>query len=678
MDEEEVDIFDKLLEAKECFQNKDYDGASKLYCSILEANPQFAQAWGELAVVAYQLKDMAQVIHCLKQAYACQPNNSHKNYYLIQLGDAYRNNYQLHEAILTYRQASEGALPGELEHIYNHLGVVLVKIGNFEEAQQTYLKAIDINPYNEVTFNNYGILLEKMLKLEEAAQLFLYAVKLNPFYSLAHNNLARIRSLQGFFEVSREEYKRASESDPKNITALWGYLLFLPMLYESKEEITQVNKRWRENIDVLIKTIPLNTQEEIQEAVNALLFHVGFYIPYQGGNCLTEQLLYGNLVSKISQANPPQFVPSISPRIVSSKEKIRVGFVSAFFYFHSVFKTHGHWITKLDKKQFEIHCFYLNDKIDPATESIRAHADFFFQNSLDYSQMIMAIEQQKLDILIYLDIGMVPQEQLMGSLRLAPIQCMTYGHPVTSGLPTIDYYLSSDLMEPNNGDEHYVEQLIRLPNLAVSYPFPDLAKMKIPPSCPKKDPNHIVYVNPQSFFKLLPQYDDIYPKIALQLPHSQFHFIGKYVVQPFYDRLKRAFSHFGLSIDDYCYFHPPLSYGEFLGLMDYADIFLDSMEWSGCNSTMEALASNTPVVTLPGATFRSRHTYGILTMMDMPELIARDLEEYLSIAVKLGKETSFREAIAAKINTNKHLVFDDPQAIEGLQCFLNDCFKRKK
>ena len=73
---------------------------------------------------------------------------------------------------------------------------------------------------------------------------------------------------------------------------------------------------------------------------------------------------------------------------------------------------------------------------------------------------------------MYPEIGMNAPTMQMAALRLAPVQCTAWGHPVTTGLPTIDYFLSSELMEAENAQDHYSEKLIRLPNIGVSYPKP--------------------------------------------------------------------------------------------------------------------------------------------------------------------------------------------------------------
>src|SRR5262249_58393548 len=84
-----------------------------------------------------------------------------------------------------------------------------------------------------------------------------------------------------------------------------------------------------------------------------------------------------------------------------------------------------------------------------------------------------------LHILIYPEIGMGPVAAQLAAQRLAPAQCNFAGHPETSGYPTLDYFLSSELMEPPDGQQHYTERLVRLPNMSTYYE----------PVCPQSEPN---------------------------------------------------------------------------------------------------------------------------------------------------------------------------------------------
>lgn len=73
--------------------------------------------------------------------------------------------------------------------------------------------------------------------------------------------------------------------------------------------------------------------------------------------------------------------------------------------------------------------------------------------------------QAQLDVLLYPEVGIDPVCAQLAALRLAPVQAMAWGHPQTSGLPTIDVFLSNELMEPPDGAGHYTEQLLPLPGI---------------------------------------------------------------------------------------------------------------------------------------------------------------------------------------------------------------------
>jgi predicted O-linked N-acetylglucosamine transferase (SPINDLY family) len=115
---------------------------------------------------------------------------------------------------------------------------------------------------------------------------------------------------------------------------------------------------------------------------------------------------------------------------------------------------------------------------------------------------------------------------------------------------------------------------------------------------------------------------------------------------------------------------PHLDPAQYRALNQVADVFLDSIGWSGCNSTMEALACDLPIVTMPGKLMRGRHTHAILKMMGLNDTEARDIDEYVAIAKRLAKEPEWRRVISEKIARTKHLTYRDTACIRGLEEFL--------
>jgi predicted O-linked N-acetylglucosamine transferase (SPINDLY family) len=261
----------------------------------------------------------------------------------------------------------------------------------------------------------------------------------------------------------------------------------------------------------------------------------------------------------------------------------------------------------------------------------------------------------------------------LAAQRLAPVQCNSLGHPETSGFPTLDYYLSSNLMEPVDGDEHYTEQLIRLPNLSIYYEAPNVR----PAALKREDlgfrSDGVIYWCGQSLFKYLPQYDDVFPRIARAVGACQFIFIQHHspiVSDVFRRRLEKCFAAFGLKSDDYCLLLPRLEPAQFVAAIGPCDIVLDSIGWSGNNSTLESLTHSIPIVTMPGKLMRGRHTAAILTMMDVFEPIAETVDDYICKAARLALDSSWRMQLKDKIANGKHRIYCDRSCIEGLEDFL--------
>jgi predicted O-linked N-acetylglucosamine transferase (SPINDLY family) len=110
---------------------------------------------------------------------------------------------------------------------------------------------------------------------------------------------------------------------------------------------------------------------------------------------------------------------------------------------------------------------------------------------------------------------------------------------------------------------------------------------------------------------------------------------------------------------------------KFVGAIGLSDIFLDSIPWSGCNSTLESLSHNLPIVTLRGGLMRSRHSAAILQMIGIQETITDTIDDYISSAARLANHPDERKALSQKIANNKHRVYRDRDCISALNEFLS-------
>ena len=438
-----------------------------------------------------------------------------------------------------------------------------------------------------------------------------------------------------------------------------------PVIYKDLKEIDYYRKRFERSIKKINLLLDKKSQYTKKELINALSSSTNFNLHYQGKDDLKLQQCYAHLIERITKKIFQDYQKKKKKNI--SSKFIKIGFVSSFFRNHTISKLFKNWPLKLDQKNFKRFVYYVDNKFDNITNEIKQNVDQFFSNT-DVDKLINQISQDNLDVLIYLDIGMEPKIQILSSLRLAPIQCNTWGHPVTSGFKNIDYYFSSDLMESHNSQKNYSEKLIMLPGLGINYNFPDLSNIKRHDILNK--PDTTIFFNLQSLFKLLPQDDHIYLDILKKYPKSYFWFIHgveNSVTSIFKERISKLFEKEGYDFEKYSYFHPKCSQEEFFGLVEASDIILDTFNWSGGNTSLEAISLNKPIVTCPSKFMRGRHTYSILKILGIEETIASSKKKYTEIAVKLASDITFRNSIVNKIKKHKNILFNDQKPVRSLE-----------
>ena len=257
-------------------------------------------------------------------------------------------------------------------------------------------------------------------------------------------------------------------------------------------------------------------------------------------------------------------------------------------------------------------------------------------------------------------------------LQLAPIQAQGWGHPITSGSRTIHYYLSGAGMEPEGNEAHYSEALYRLPGTGLNYKTPAVLhdgqllfdKFDLPRDRP-------ILNSLQSTFKYLPRNDWIFAEIARRHPEALIVLVGHMgsgdVANRLYQRLRPHFEDRGLAIEDHLRVLPRLDYGDFMGLFAISHHTIDTIDWNGGNSSMQSFSLDCPVVTLPTAFMRGRHTVSMLQVLELPELIARDAEDYIAISCRLLEDTEFYQLMRTRIAERKARLFDDRTVAEAFQ-----------
>jgi predicted O-linked N-acetylglucosamine transferase (SPINDLY family) len=285
-----------------------------------------------------------------------------------------------------------------------------------------------------------------------------------------------------------------------------------------------------------------------------------------------------------------------------------------------------------------------------------------------------SIASRGLDILIYPEVGMDVMTVRLASMRLAPIQVAAWGHPETTGLPTIDYYFSAEAFESPASQGCYVEKLIPLANLGCHYLPEDVAQEDLNLADLGIADGSSVFVCPGTPFKYAPDHDRVFVEIARRLEHAQFVFFSFGPVPLLSERLKarlsRSFETAGLDASRHLVFVPWQTKGGFYALMRQADVFLDTIGFSGFNTAMQAVECGLPIVTREGRFMRGRFASAILRRMDLAEIVADSDGKYVEDAVKLASDPKFNAAIRERIRSSRHVLFGDPQPIAAMENFL--------
>jgi predicted O-linked N-acetylglucosamine transferase (SPINDLY family) len=428
----------------------------------------------------------------------------------------------------------------------------------------------------------------------------------------------------------------------------------LPAIVQSVEEIDSIRARLERDLDELLEARPA--------AIAHPEFEVGatpFYLSYHGRN-------NAGLLRRIAQVCRSVYPGrSECPRRPAGK-RLRIGFISTFFQAHSVGRTTLGFIRDLPRDRFEVLVFAIAPQADALAEAIRASADRYVALPRDLDRVRDAIESAALDIAFFADIGMEPLTYFLAFWRLAPVQMVTWGHSVTSGLDTVDYYVSADAIEAPGSEQYYSEKLLRLPGYFMPrYRRPVLdgprrtrAQLGLP------EGKHLYYC-PQNLFKFHPDFDPAMKAILEGDPQAELvllEFIREGVKEQLFRRLERTLGPLASRIR----FIPRSAHRDFLQYIASADVILDPFHFGGCNSSCDALSLGVPVVTLPGAQLPGRFTLGLYREIGLDGCIARSADEYVEIALRLGRDAGFRSSMSEQISARCGRLFDRPDAALAL------------
>lgn len=582
----------------------------------------------------------------------------------INLGNLLRIAKQPQEA-LPHLQQAVAAAPHDAEALLN-LTLTLNDLGRYIEAIKTGERLTTMAPRDYLSWEALGQ--AKVLAGDSGGAVVALgkADKLHPNDPALQYDLGVAQIANGDLEQGRALLDAVERAHPEWLKIWFERDLALPPLYKNDEALASSRTRWIQGLERIENKLLSSDDWPVDEALTAVSAHSAFYLNYQEVDNTALQLRFARVVERVAQRAYPQFTLPIAPH--PPRARLRVGFVSAYLRKHSVGYFFGAWITALDQRRFESHVWHIGEMRDALTDKIAAGATHFHALMADTEKTAEAIRAAELDVLIHLDIGMHPHAQVLASLRLAPVQCAAYGHPVTTGLSTIDYYLTADLAEPADAAQHYRETLVRLPKLGVAYPMPDISKRSAPNSVATMA--HPLLLCTQRLFKVLPHFDRLAARIAKQLPGCTLAFFA--TMSPsmnatFVARISAALRAEGVDAERTLRMLPSMTYENFLGTVEAADLVLDTTHFSGGNSSFDTFAVATPIVTLEAPMMRGRQTAAMLKILEVPELVAKTDDEYVDIAVRFAHDRAALHALRERIRAGHVRLFDDVSTVRALE-----------
>ena len=398
---------------------------------------------------------------------------------------------------------------------------------------------------------------------------------------------------------------------------------------------------------------------------------------------------------------------------------VRVGLLSRYFHTHAVgFLTQG-LVVALAESGYHVSLFVVDDgherrvptshpqvgeaekarcrgygRFDPSMCTIKDPILAFMVSRAtdatflpaDISQCARIVEANELDLLIFPEIGMDPIAYFLSYARTARVQAAMLGHADTTGVPTVDYFISS-VDESPSASERYTENLVRMRGLGTffidSYSTYSemihtsprtavLERAKLLQQLHLPRPAHLYLVN-QPLYRLHPSFDVVLAKVLSQDRLAHVVLVDGANYTSWQTILRERVS--GLLSDEQqarLVFYSPRTEADCLRAIAAAHILLDPFPAAGYLPTLQALAIGTPVITLPGVRMNSRFALALYSQLGVLDLVATDENHYVELALHVTHQNSVRTAMTTKLLDNRHKLFQKESAVEDWKQFIEE------
>jgi protein O-GlcNAc transferase len=642
------------------------DAAISLMQFVLSISPEFVRCWNNLTTLFLSQNKFAEAIDAGARSVALDPDyaRGHAN-----LAAAYVQLKQFEQAIVHCDQALRR--DRSYAFAYRIRAVAQLGMNNWKGASVDACAALQLNQLDSESLYALAQSNEALGEPATALELYLRVLEIVPSHVGAMARAAESAASCGDDELAEVLWAKCLTIDPTHRRARCASLLHLPKIYRSKQHLSDCRQRLVAGLDALhdVETVNTHSQDKFDRAHELTLFELA----YQGQNDLDLQRKFSSFLA--AQINTGfRFAP-----FQSSRSRRRIGFASAFFkesvvglYFHR-------WVAALSSGEFDVFVFSIGANDDEITRAISKLNLKWLDLQGSAAEIAETIAKYDLDLLVFPEVGMDARTRVLASVRVAQVQACAWGHPVTTGSSAIDYYLSVSSMEPQNCAAHYSEHVLMLPGIGTSYPSSATtvddrwSRAQIGLSN-----DAVLLLVPQSLFKIHPDNDSAWAAIVSQVPNATLVFFqGEHqpITKRFSDRIGQAFKDARLDPNQVIKFLPRVSMQTFRAICKSSDLMLDTLYWSGGNTSLDAFSQALPVITLPGEFMRGRQTLGMYRQLNIESPIASCVDTYINEAVALARDSKKRLALRNRISQVRSKLYDDDEPLKALAQHVRDILR---
>jgi len=620
----------------------------------LQQNPEMADAWHQLGRLLQQLERQEQAKEAYQEAVKLSPNDSVIN---NSLGLLYYFEGAFAQAIVFLQKSVDIKPDNGFYHL--NLGMALLQGDESNSALVELARAVDLS--SELAQEVYKIGEHFFLRhqFNLAIPFYKIALKGDIDQYLVHVKLARCIERECNMQEVLNHLNEAVKLNPERwLLRIYAGLL-LPHVYHSHQDILDWRERFFSNLKMMF--VELKEQKYPQSPQSTTLNSPVFQLAYQGIDNLelleSLSLFWRHLLK----------LPATSRKNLRKKKK-RIGFLSCYFFPHSVTGTYLGLIRELARSgEFELYAFAVDEqKQNEVSQEIKELCKWHVLSpKTALPNLAKQVIEADLDVLIYPELGLEPITYLLSQARLAPVQAMLFGHPSSSGTRTIDFFLSPDCFEPENGEEHYTETLVRLSGFPFLHPRPKAPRESFNPSMVQLPTKGHIYLIPGTLFKVHPDHDALFQGILEQDPLAQIVLIKSSKSQ-WHTILKQRFERSLGKLAERIHFIPWLKKEQFYALLQYADVVMDTIHFGSGNVAFQAIGLGIPIISYSGAFARGRMVLGLYQLMGVRELTAYNKKAYIELAVRMATQKNWKNLKSAEVLKKSRRIFDNPEDYAAL------------